>query len=338
MSTTISKFCIHGVNLSVHSSSVAISSAVSHHLQYFRQEAFTSPDSLSICFEAVPSPEAIPFTPSSTGRRLFSRPRKEHKRPNWVEWPCEVYQDQKQLVINFFSHGLLLINGSTGKGHGYIVNPESRHQDFCVRYIHMALVELLKWKKLYTIHATALEKHGSGVLIPGVSGQGKTTTFLSLLRSGYRCLSDDHPFIYEEGNAIKVLAFPVKVDVTENTINLFPELQDRSTSLHQGIVKRYFYVEDLYPGSTGHSCIPKVLLFPQVVDQATSWLEPISKSQALEDLLPHGLLVYDREVAKREFQTLTHLVQQVECYRLQFGRDVLDVPRLIDPLLEKTNK
>jgi hypothetical protein len=75
------------------------------------------------------------------------------------------------------------------------------------------------------------------------------------------------------------------VDVTENTINLFPELREAGALLHNGISKRYFFVEDLYPGGTGHSCTPKILLFPHVVDQSTSWLEPIAKSQALEDLL-----------------------------------------------------
>ena len=74
------------------------------------------------------------------------------------------------------------------------------------------------------------------------------------------------------------------------------------------------------------------------MDQSTSWLEPISKSQALEELLSQGFLVYNPQVAKEEFQTLTHLAQQVDCYRLHFGRDVLDIPRLIDPLLEKAKK
>jgi len=286
-------------------------------------------------FEAVNNAAAIPVTISQTARQLFSRPEGEGGKSTWTDWPCEVYQDHTRLIINFFSRGLLLIDGPAGEVRGYLVNPESMHSELCVRFVHSALVELLKWKKFYTIHATALEKDGWGVLIPGASRRGKTTTFLSLLRSGYRCLSDDHPFIHENENAVEVLAFPDKVNVRENTINLFPELRNAGAFLHQGMTKRYFYVEDLYPAGIGHSCVPKILLFPHVVDQATSWLEPIPKSQALQDLLPQGLLVYDPQVAKREFQTLTNLVQQVECFRLHFGRDVLEIPRLIDPILEK---
>jgi hypothetical protein len=66
-----------------------------------------------------------------------------------------------------------------------------------------------------------------------------------------------------------------------------------------------------------------------------SWLEPLPKSRALEVLLPQALLVYDPEVARREFQVLAKLVQQVDCYRGHFGRDILDLPKLITPLLEQ---
>ena len=44
--------------------------------------------------------------------------------------------------------------------------------------------------------------------------------------------------------------------------------------------------------------------------------------------------MYDETVARREFQVLSKLVQQVDCYRLHFGRDILDLPKLITPLLE----
>ena len=50
--------------------------------------------------------------------------------------------------------------------------------------------------------------------------------------------------------------------------------------------------------------------------------------------MPQGLLVYDQMVARREFQMLSRLVQQVDCYRLHFGQDILDLPKLIKPLLE----
>ena len=53
--------------------------------------------------------------------------------------------------------------------------------------------------------------------------------------------------------------------------------------------------------------------------------ELLSKQEALKTILPHCLLVYDPDVARQEFVALTQLVQQTDCYRLHFGRDVLDL-------------
>ena len=215
-----------------------------------------------------------------------------------------------------------------------VANPRPRGRVEHLRFVHAGFMELLKYRGMYTTHATALEKNGHGILMSGQSGRGKTTSFLSLLRSGYRCVSDDHPLLRSNNHEIEALGFPVKVDVTNNTVKLFPELQEAGPLLHQGRYKKYFYVEDLYSWGVAEVCRPRILLFPHVIDSPTSRLELLSKAQALENLLPQGLLVYDRNIAKQEFQTLTRLVEQVDSYQLHFGHDVLNLPQLINPLLE----
>ena len=105
--------------------------------------------------------------------------------------------------------------------------------------------------------------------------------------------------------------------------------------LRPGFPKRGFYAEELYQTSIGERCRPAIVLFPHVVDAPHSHLEPLPKSRALEMLLPQALLVYDADVARREFQVLAKVVQPVDCYRLHFGRDILDLPNLITPILEK---
>jgi len=250
-------------------------------------------------------------------------------------WRCDVKQDGDRLIADFHEQGLLVIDGSRGLAEGYFIHPEAMHPDVCTSFFHYALTELLKRRDVFTVHATALEFHGHGVLIPGYSGQGKTTTFLSPLRSGFRYLSDDYPLLRDLGTHIELLAFPMKIDVTDRTIEFFPELRNAAPRIVQpGIYKKNFQAEDLYVGSIGSSCVPAMILFPRVVDMPHSCLEPLPKSRALEAIMPQGLLVYDQAVARREFQVLSRLVQQVDCYRLHFGRDVLDLPKLVTPLLE----
>ena len=196
--------------------------------------------------------------------------------------------------------------------------------------------ELLKRRGLYPFHATVLEQKGQSVLILGFSGRGKTTAFLSPLRSGYRYLSDDHPFFRVHGTCVEILPCPLKINVTDQTVSFFPELRDASPSvLHAGVPKRFFYAEDLYPWPIGQSCESSVILFPEVVNSPHSCLEPLSKKLALEMILPHLLLVYEAAVARREFQALVRLVEQTDCYRLHFGRDFMDLPWLVTPLWEE---
>ena len=135
---------------------------------------------------------------------------------------------------------------------------------------------------------------------------------------------------------VEILPYPLKINVTDQTVAFFPELRAASPAvLHAGIPKRYFFAEELYPAPLGQPCEPAIILFPEVVDSPHSCLEPLSKKVALEMILPHSLLVYDPVVARREFQALARLVEQADCYRLHFGRDVMDLPWLVTPLLEK---
>src|SRR5207245_6330563 len=132
----------------------------------------------------------------------------------------------------------LRIDDQHTRGEGYLVLPEAMHHDVQISFLHFAVTELLKLRGLYTLHATALEKGGQGVLIPGASGRGKSTSCISLLRDGYRLLSDDHPLVRENGHGLEILSFPVKIDVTEGTIGFFPELRGAKEALHQGVRKR----------------------------------------------------------------------------------------------------
>ena len=287
-------------------------------------------------FDAVERREDIPVRVSSEAQSLYSGCGLVIGPDRQTTWICDIYSDHELLIADFHEEGVVVIDGASHAAQGYLVRPKVMAPDIRVSFVHFAMTELLKRRELYTFHATALEHNGQGVLIPGFSGKGKTTSFLSLLRYGYRYLSDDHPFFRLNDAHVELLPYPLKINITDQTVSFFPELRAASPSvLHPGVPKCYFYAQDLYPAPLGRPCEPAVILFPEVVNTPHSCLEPLSKKQALEMILPHSLLVYDAAVARREFQALVRLVEQTDCYRLHFGRDVLDLPWLITPLLEK---
>lgn len=328
-------FSLHGVDLRYQTSTFAMVAPVLTFLRSFHADVPTDGPSLTIRFEEVASRAGVPVRIPDSAKTLFSGTRPAMGDSLRSIWRCDVKQDGQRLIADFHEQGLLVIDGTKSLVDGYFINPDAMHPDVCTSFFHFALTELLKRRDLFTVHATALEYQGRGILIPGYSGQGKTTAFLSLLRAGFRYLSDDYPLLRDRGTHMELLAFPMKIDVTDRSVEFFPELRGAAPGvLQQGICKKFFQSEDIYAGSMGSSCTPAMIMFPQVVDIPHSCLEPLSKSRALEAIMPQGLLVYDQAVARQEFQALSKLVRQVDCYRLHFGRDILDLPKLITPLLE----
>jgi hypothetical protein len=328
-----SYYDIHGVRLRVATGGPGMAAMADSLLRHFRRPADAGPALLEILCRAVSHRSEIPVSPSPAAEMLFDRNGKTMGDLLREEWRCTLYRDQERFAADFHEQGLVLWEGRRGRMETYLVQPEAMHPDIARSFFHFGLAELLRARGLYTIHATALEQRGRAVLIPGSSGRGKTTCCISLLRAGYRCLSDDHPLLRENGAGLEILTFPEKIDVTEHSIEFFPELKAAKERLPQGVQKRSFVPEEIYPHAMTESGKPALLLFPLVVDAPESRLEPLPKNRALEEIMRQGLLVLDREVAGRQFMTLSRLAEQTPCYRLYFGEDVLDLPRLIDPLL-----
>jgi hypothetical protein len=288
---------------------------------------------LEIVLHAIEGREQLPGLSGRPNEILFQHQGKTAGDALREEWKCSLYKMGDRLIADFHEQGRLCIDYAAGRGEGHLIRPDAMHPDVCATYFHFALSELLKREGLYTIHATALARNGRGVLIPGASGRGKTTCCISLLRGGYRYLSDDHPLIREGENGIELLCFPEKIDVTDRTIEFFPELKETYERLACGIQKRYFYPEEFYPNATVSACRPSIIVIPEITDGAQSRLEPVPTNRVLDELLVQGLLVLDREIAGRQFETFCRLVDSVDCYRLLFGRDVLELPRVINEVL-----
>jgi hypothetical protein len=333
---TETHFSIYGKPLRVMTASTYILEPVNELLKYFTCEGQDREDGLMMVFHAVGTREEIPIVIATSAVQMASGTGAATAERPATGLAYEVWKEGDRLIVDFHHAGIMQLDPAKGWAIGYLVRPDELPSNLVEYLFHTAMIELLRYRGLYTVHATSLEMHGRGILIPGNSGRGKTTSFVSLLRAGYRYISDDHPLLEDAGTHVDVLPFPMQIKVTENTANFFPELREAPAHLFRpGMGKRLFKAEDVYKTEIGQRCKPAIVLFPNVVDSPKSHLELLPKSRALEVLLPQALLVYDRAVAAKQFQVMSKLVQQVDCYRLHFGRDVLDLPNLITPLMKK---
>ncbi len=243
---------------------------------------------------------------------------------------------ESTYYLDMGNPGLISFDLTGCRVEGYIQNSDLLYSTRLPGAILMVVLsEIIKTLGYFQLHCSAVDRNGKGVLLPGFSGSGKTTTCIALIRNGYRSLGDDCPMLrYNMKGSLELLAFPERVNVTEKTINFFPELKNSNLLKDNGNGRKWsFNTEDVYPGSTKMSTIPKVVLFPEVHSGQKSRLESLSGNEAFKLLLPHGLMVLDKETARKHFDILVDLIESVECYRLYIGSDFRELDKLIDSIL-----
>jgi hypothetical protein len=200
----------------------------------------------------------------------------------------------------------------------------------------LPLVELLKRRGLYGLHAAGLCRDGRVLLLPGTSGSGKSTLALALARAGFGFLGDDTLFLARrpEGlsEGLKVLAFPDEVDLTDQSVAFFPELASLlDTGLPAGWRKRQTRAEQAYGAEVVWECEPALLVFPRVSGAAASELTPMPREEALLELAPNVLLT-EPGSSQAHLDALAELVEKSECWRLATGTDLEAAVRLLESL------
>jgi len=330
------RYNIHGQCIQFKTDSALIAEAVQALLYNLPIESDWVPPDLNICLRKVPSWDTIPLSRGPGAQKLQLKGDLNVGICLPKEWRCDLYREGEVKFAHFPGQGFLRIDETGVRAEGYLVNPDAMHPEGRTGVFRFALSELLKCKGFYPVHAAALQKGGRGILISGASGSGKTTSCIALLRAGYKCFTDDSTLLCERREDLQILPFLQKINVTPKTVGFFPELQKAKGLLHNGVLKQYFYLDQVYPEQMANACKPAILLFPRVMDWPQSRLEILSKSRALEDLLPQSVLVFDKEVSRRQFYVLSRLVQEIDCYNLYFGADILNLPVLIDRLLDET--
>jgi hypothetical protein len=215
------------------------------------------------------------------------------------------------------------------------VRPENLEDD-PVTLVVLALTILLRHRDLYGLHAGALSWEGTGCLLIAEGSSGKSTTSLHLVRQGWDYVSDDFVFLRPSGDRVEVVALRRNLCMGREATRDFPDLlgrwKDRPFS---GASKRWLEMRALYPRQVKDSCVPRVLLFPEIVAAPHSRIEPLSdKAEILGRLMQQSkLLVLEPEMSPRHLEALKVLLLQSSCYRLFAGRDLKEHPERAASLL-----
>jgi len=269
--------------------------------------------------------------------------------PHWVEtppaWARPVYEPPVGEVVYVDGEDRLYINYEERvrvlcdpvQGHTQISILQSQVEKLWLishPMFTIPLIEILKRRRRFSLHAAGLCVNGRALLFPGTSGSGKSTLTIALLRAGFGFLGDDMIFLTPEPEGLRVLAFPDEIDLTDETAAWFPELHDLlNRPKAPEWPKRQVWAEDLYGADCVWECRPGVLVFPRVANTAKSVLLPMDRGEALLELAPNVLLTEARS-SQAHLDALAALVAESQCYRLEAGRDFDAMPTLLRALVE----
>jgi len=312
------RYSFHGVGVTVSADDPGLLEAVHGRLRMFEDASASS----ELAFVYLPPrPEHSLARPSGRSRPVYDAPAGE----------VAYFPDDDLLYLTHEDAVRVLCEPARGRSTLSVVSGAEPNPWLLSRpLLTLPLVELLKRRGRYSLHAAGLAVDGRALLLTGTSGAGKSTLALALARAGVGFMGDDMVFLESRPDGLRVLAFPDEVDVTETTAAFFPELHDLRR--RPSWPKSQLRVDERYGTETVLEAAPGALVLCRVAEAEVSELMPVSSDEALLELAPNVLLT-EPESSQAHLDALGELVRASACYRLEAGRDLEALPALLRGLL-----
>lgn len=217
--------------------------------------------------------------------------------------------------------------------HGFI-RPEMKNDMSTIcSLVSGPLIEAMKSAGRFYLHAAALSHNGVGYLISGDGGCGKTTSALTLVRSGFDYVSDDSLLLDDRAGVIRAYPWYRDFHVSPDIWARYDELNHIATEdLAEGEkfsvdVSRYF------KGAPKKWIEPDVILFPRITSRKTSILNPLSPMEIFTRLMKQILLGSDPVLVEQQLEMIKKLVQETDGFELLSGEDLLEEPGKLSSLI-----
>jgi serine kinase of HPr protein (carbohydrate metabolism regulator) len=162
------------------------------------------------------------------------------------------------------------------------------------------------------IHSAVIDHEGTGVMIAGDHGTGKSTLALASLSHGWKILSDEVAII---GDRIAVKGFPRPLRILPDIVSMYPSIIPGECPVSvssDGIAHVHYYCGNGYYKAES---VLEYLLFP-VYGKGETGIRQIGQSEAMERFLKQGFNFYLHE--DRLLRELTGFIKQLTCYEMNY--------------------
>jgi hypothetical protein len=193
---------------------------------------------------------------------------------------------------------------------------------------------ILPTSGMLNLHAAIVARGDSVICLSGEKGMGKSTIGLKLMEAGYSILSDDSPLLTSFGGKTYVLSSLDQLSVTENTLKLFPNVA-RCVVRQRDISGKYFVNRNLVCNTQVYGPL-KITRFIELqrAEPALAKLAPRAKTAVTGELLREVMSLFPNfdhptpnffaDVNKFQFDTISQVVSEAECFTLSYSSQHLD--------------
>jgi hypothetical protein len=183
------------------------------------------------------------------------------------------------------------------------------------------------------VHAAAVGHGGRGVLMPGRSGAGKSSTALACLQAGMEFITDDYLAVaLDPEPRMYRLYSTAKLD--PRSLPLYPQLQTRCRTVSRpGLDKVVLFLEDGYGEQMRESLPLDLVLRPHISGLPETTLRP-AEAPEIERALASVTLVQLPHAGPRTVEVLDRVSRQIPGAAIHLGTDRDRIASVVQRALE----
>lgn len=185
------------------------------------------------------------------------------------------------------------------------------------------------------LHAGLLAREGAGVILPGESGTGKSTTSLAGLVQGLDFLGDD--FIGIERDADSFLGHSIfnTACLTPANLERFPELESLAIdSAAAEEEKPILFLSEIYPERLRATVPVRAVALVRIRQERTE-IRRATRPEALRHFAASTLHTVVPRPGREALRMIGELVERVPAYWLSLGPDLQDIGPGLDSILAR---
>jgi hypothetical protein len=248
-----------------------------------------------------------------------------------------VYSNGGKIYFSSKNGSIICVDPTNRKAKGFIKMEIIRNTGELFSLLGVSIVEILKYYRLYFLHAAGICINGVAYLFSGDGGCGKTTIALSLIREGFQYVSDDSLFLSSSKGEITVSPMYRHFHIDEDLSKHFLEISGgKALKIPEG-TKVPIDVSKFFPDAFIPFMRPDIVIFPKMISNGRSVLNPLSQTESYKRLLKQTVLAAEKDISRDQLRSFENLVKQTKGFELLSGRDIYEDPKILVSLLGKVN-